>query len=391
VRSLLAFQPDLLPRNPDVGRVKGNRKVGIMADNAEQLVSMAREAFSDLTAAEEEFFGRNAGGGFPDYWVGSKERDDPAHADQWGPERTVRAECIRWLCMTTKARPLVMGNRLRARGAKIKGALQLEYTTIDFVLAFCGCAFMGKITFEYATLRGLVFESTHVKSIYAPSMEASGSVHFCNGFVAVGTINLDSARISGDLRCDKSRLSYKQWPDDIQFSVDAREAFRASGLQVKGFVSFAESEVRGGVCLYQARIDGNLICDGSRFRNEDRNALLATGAKIGGAVYFARKFFALGQVNLEFTEIGGSLNCEGALFLQYPSIQNRTAQPPALNLESSDIKGSVYLKKWFFALGRVHFHGTKIGGHLDCVAAIGGNLECQGGPICQSYRARIRL
>jgi hypothetical protein len=113
--------------------------------------------------------------------------------------------------------------------------------------------------------------------------------------------------------------------------------------------------------LYQARIDGNLICDGSRFRNEDRNALLATGAKIGGAVYLARKFFAFGQVNLEFAEIGGSLNCEGALFLQYPSIQNRTAQPPALNLESSDIKGSVHLKKWFFALGRVHLHGT-----IDC-------------------------
>jgi hypothetical protein len=171
---------------------------------------MALDAFIDLSAAEKDFFRKNAEGGFPDYGEGFNERDDPAHARQWGPERTLRAECIRWLCITTKARPLVKGNRLRAKGAKIVGALQLDYTTIDFVLGFSGCAFTGKITFEKAALRGLEFVSTYVKSIYAAGMEASGSVHFWNDFVAVGNANLDSARISGDLRCDKSRLIYKQ-------------------------------------------------------------------------------------------------------------------------------------------------------------------------------------
>jgi hypothetical protein len=78
------FKRPLLSRNPGVGRVKESRKVGIMADNADQLVSMAREAFVDLTAAEEIFFRTNAEGGFPDYCVRSNERDDPTDAHQYG-------------------------------------------------------------------------------------------------------------------------------------------------------------------------------------------------------------------------------------------------------------------------------------------------------------------
>ena len=41
-----------------------------MADNAEQLVSMALDAFVDLSAAEKDFFRKNAEGGFPDYGEG---------------------------------------------------------------------------------------------------------------------------------------------------------------------------------------------------------------------------------------------------------------------------------------------------------------------------------
>jgi hypothetical protein len=195
-----------------------------MANTAEQLISMAREVFVGLTAAEEEFFRRNAEGGFPDYSEGSNERDDPAHAVQWGPERTLRAECIRWLCVTPNARPLMVGNRLRVRGAKIVRALQLDYAAVDFLLAFRDCVFTEKITFEKATLRGLEFELTHVKSIYAVGMEVSGSVHFWNGFVSKGQVNLDGANISGDLRCDKSRFIFEQRPDDVQFPENPHEA-----------------------------------------------------------------------------------------------------------------------------------------------------------------------
>jgi hypothetical protein len=337
-----------------------------MPDNAQKLISMAREAFIDLTAAEEYFLRMNAEGGIPNFLIGPEENNDPADADQWSAERTIRADCIRWFCVTKKARQLIVGKRLRAMGAKIEGALQLDYSTIDLVLAFRCCSCTGKISFEETSLLGIDFWGVHVKSIYASRMKVSGTVHFWNGFVSLGMVNLDSARISGDLRCDSSRFIFEHRPDDVQFPDNPREAFRASGLEVNGFVSFNGSEVRGAICLYQASIAGNLSCDGTRLFNEGGNALLGTGAKIGGAVYLAEKFFAIGKVNLEFTEIGGALRCENASFLHCSDGRDRDAQEPALNLQSSNIRGSVSLKKGFLAMGKVSLLSVTIGDHLDC-------------------------
>ena len=102
-----------------------------MADNAEQLVSMAREAFVDLTPAEAFFLRLNAQDVVPNYCIGPEANNDPAIADQWGPKRTIRADCIRWLYVTEEARPLIIGNKLCAMGAKIKGALRLVVTCVN--------------------------------------------------------------------------------------------------------------------------------------------------------------------------------------------------------------------------------------------------------------------
>jgi hypothetical protein len=357
-----------------------------MADKAKQLVSMARDRFGPLTQTEETLFRATANGEVADYCVGSNEFDNPANVSQWGPERTLKAERIAWLCITPDVRPLITGNRILVKGAKIEGVFQLNDATLDSGLAFSNCAFIDPISFENTNLPSIEFTLTHVISIHAPRLQASGSVYFWNGFIARGQVYLDAARICGDLRCERGCFIYKEIPGAVQFTDNPREAFRAAGLEVKGFVSFSGGVVQGGVCLYQARIEGNLFCDGSNFFNKGRYALLATGAKIGGAVYLARKFFALGQVNLEFAEIGGSLNCEGALFLHCPAFKDRTAQPPALNLESTNIKGFVYLTKWFLALGRVHLHGTKIGGHLDCT---GGRFMNLGGCAILGNHASI--
>ena len=75
-----------------------------MSANADELISIAREAFVNLSTAEEHFLRKNADGDFPDYRVGSEDRDDPANANQWGLDRTIRAGCVRWLCITAKAR-----------------------------------------------------------------------------------------------------------------------------------------------------------------------------------------------------------------------------------------------------------------------------------------------
>src|SRR5262249_43454132 len=155
--------------------------------------------------------------------VRSDDLNNPAVGNQWGLERTIRASCIRWICVTAKARPLIVGNRIRAIGAKIADPLELDHCTIDFVVAFAGCLFTNRITFENTRLRGVELSGTHAKSIYAAGMEASGSVHFWQGSVAVGQLFIDGARIRGDLRCEGSFLTYSKWPEDIQLNEDTRE------------------------------------------------------------------------------------------------------------------------------------------------------------------------
>ena len=135
---------------------------------------------------------------------------------------------------------------------------------------------------------------------------------------------------------------------------------------MKGFVSFVESLVEGGVCLYQASISGNLTCEGSQFLNKSGCALLATGSSIGGAVFLDRNFVAEGSVNLEFTTIGGDLLCENGKFLNAAAVIKRDTQNHALTLERSNVGGSISLTNGFLALGKVNMLGVVARAHIDC-------------------------
>ena len=121
-----------------------------------------------------------------------------------------------------KDRPLIVGIRLRAVGAKIQGLLQLDYSVIPFVLAFDRSCFTDWITFEKSRLVGLEITGTRLKkSIYAAGLWVSGSVQIWNESVVEGQLFFDGATISGDLRCDRSVLMYKKWPEDLRLNEPA--------------------------------------------------------------------------------------------------------------------------------------------------------------------------
>jgi hypothetical protein len=164
-----------------------------MPNNSDALISLAKEVFSDLTEAEESFFRLNAIGDYPVFGDGSSDLDKPEKADEWGPERTIRADCLRWLCLAQAARPLIVGIRLRAVGAKIQGLLQLDYSLIPFVLAFDRSCFTDWITFEKSRLVGLEITGTRLKkSIYAAGLGVSGSIQIWNESVVEGQLFFDA-------------------------------------------------------------------------------------------------------------------------------------------------------------------------------------------------------
>lgn len=361
-----------------------------MPNNSDALVSLAKEVFSDLSAAEESFFRLNALGQFPVFGDGFSVFDKPERADEWGPERTIRADRLQWLCLNQAARPLIVGVRLRAVGAKIQGLLQLDYSLIPYVLGFDRSCFTDRITFEKSKLVGLEITRTRLKkSIFAAGLVVSGSVQIWNESIVEGQVFFDGATISGDLRCDKSVLIYKKWPEDLQFDESSDEAFRGAGLDVKGFVSFIGSKVEGGVCLYEARIGGGLRCEGAHFTNAGKTALSCTGARIDGAVFLDRQFIAKGTVDLNFAHIKGDVRCENSQLEQTIKATATVVPPPALSLDWANVNGSIILTNGFISNGLVTLLAATVGGHLDCqrglflnpepYSILGNNAKISGG------------
>ena len=198
-----------------------------MPTKADTLVSLAEEIFPDISEAEATFLRLNAVGGYPVFGDGTSELDKPKNADEWGPDRTIRADCLRWLCRAQNIRPLLQSIRVRAVGIKIQGTLHLDYALIPFVLAFDRSCFTDWITLENSRLGGLELKGTRLKkSIYAAGLTIAGSVHFWNDSTVEGQLFFDSATVAGDLRCDKSTLIYRKWPEDFELNESNNDAFQ---------------------------------------------------------------------------------------------------------------------------------------------------------------------
>jgi hypothetical protein len=62
--------------------------------------------------------------------------NDPAHGDEWGKEREVRAEVIRWLCVDPEAMRRIDPQGLRLLVAKTVGTLNLSTVRVSLRLYF---------------------------------------------------------------------------------------------------------------------------------------------------------------------------------------------------------------------------------------------------------------
>jgi len=134
----------------------------------------------------------------------------------------------------------------------------------------------------------------------------------------------------------------------------------AARIQVRHHIFLNDGfSARGEVSLIEAEIGGNLSCEGGRFENPDKKktALIANGADIRGSVFF-RDAQSDGEVNLVRIRIGGNLDCAGGTF----SNPGRKA----VNADSAEIKGNVFLRNRFSAKGEVNLVGSSVGGTLDC-------------------------
>jgi len=95
-------------------------------------------------------------------------------------------------------------------------------------------------------------------------------------------------------------------------------------------------------------------------------AISADGATVKSGVFLRYGFHSSGPVRFLTTRIGGNFECDGSRF---GHLGDSNATEPALALDGAIVKGSIFLRNGFEAVGEVRLMGTQIGGCLDCTNA----------------------
>jgi hypothetical protein len=337
----------------------------------DDLEALAQARFPSLSQAELKLLRAAPKGEVA--WCGPSAKyddpaNDPARADEWGPEREVRADLIRWLCVDRDAASAVDPMGIQIHAARISGALNLSFVSVPFPLCLWRCRFTDHADLISTDLPELNLAGSRVESVTADGAVVKGGVFLRDGFSAEGEVRLLGARIGGSLDCSGGA-----------FKNPGKDALSADGADVKGSVFLrAGFRAGGAVRLLGAQIGGDLDCSDGTFKNPGGGALRADGAGVEGAVFLREGFNAKGEVGLPGVQIGGQLDCSGGTF--------KNPGHEALSADGANVKGGIFLNKRFSAEGGVRLLGAQIGGNLTCS---GGTFENPGGDALTADGAKI--
>ncbi|TKJ38749.1 MAG: hypothetical protein CEE38_03330 [Planctomycetes bacterium B3_Pla] len=325
-----------------------------MSKNGPNLIELAKQKFGTLTEAEEKLFQAFANGQLADFSAKDATNNNPADANNWGPERTIKSEHIAWLCRDDHASELVAHNGIWVKGARVDRRIQLNGAHISFLLFFDKCALPEGISVVNAELFCLSLPGTHTGPITADGAKVEGSVFLEKGFKAKGEVRLLGATVGGQLSCIDGHFINPDGPDGPE-----GHALNADGLTVEGSVFLRDGfRSEGKVNLAGASIRSNLECNKGQFINSDGYALAADRLKVGGSVLLGNGFRSEGKVLLVGATIGRTLDCRKGQFINPDGY--------ALSANGMKVEGNVLLRDGFKAEGEVRLLGATIGGNLDC-------------------------
>jgi hypothetical protein len=109
-----------------------------------------------------------ATGALVDLRKGNSTVDDPSHGEQWGPERTVRAEVLAELLIEPSRSQLPRA--LRLAGARITGTLNLEAAELRCPVLLQGCWFEQPLSLTEAYAPALRLPGCHVPGLHAEQL-----------------------------------------------------------------------------------------------------------------------------------------------------------------------------------------------------------------------------
>ncbi|MGI5506143.1 hypothetical protein [Lentzea sp. CA-135723] len=228
-----------------------------------------------------------------------------------------------------------------------------------------GASIAGRLICE-----GARFINPGRKALHAAGMTVRQEAELSSGCVFDGELNLVGSHIGGWLKLTGGEFSN---PGGV--AIDLTRVVTSLNLVLR-----EGTTVRGELRLAGARVDGLLGAQGARLENTNGIALNASGLKVNSdlvlGVRGAVRFHAQGEVVLADAQVGGNFDCSGGLF------ENEDGD--ALVARGIRVGMDAVLGEQFTARGRVDFAGARIDGKLDFTGA---RLKNTGDAVrCDSVR-----
>jgi hypothetical protein len=255
-------------------RAQAPRKQDAAADLLEK---MARDNFGALSRAEILLVRAAPHRELPRVGPSDNPNDpanDPAHADQWGPDRCIRAGLFAWLVSDPDVAPHVHPSGAGIEGARIVGRLDLSYQQVARPLTLVRCAIADGIDFSNATLGGLELRASRTGPIVGDLAQIKGDLAMRFGHH--GPVSIYRASIGGDFDLAGST-----------FTGGSADEISAVQVTIGGDALFHQDFTSDGMVDFRlARIGRSLSFNHARFVGTGDNGLTAERAVIDGPLYW---------------------------------------------------------------------------------------------------------
>ena len=266
---------------------------------------------------------------------------------------TVRSEVIRFFAFGGDEAHPIRGAHITLRGARIppQSSLDLIHVRIPYLLGFFDCLLETNIFMVGAQCAGLSLAGSHLRGDFkGDGATIDGNLLFRGGFIAEGEMRLIGAHIGGFWDCDGGK-----------FINPGKAAIVADGITVNGNVWFRDGfSAKGEVRIPTAHIGGEMDCGKGVFNNPQKCALCADGATVRSRIAM-RGISVVGEIRLVGAHTDGQLDCEGGCF-------DGADNGVSFRADGMTALQGIALRKGFSSNGEVRLLGARTDGNLDCTS-----------------------
>jgi hypothetical protein len=252
------------------------------------------------------------------------------------------------------------------QAAYICGIFDFSIQETNLPFGFLKSTFENQIFIMKSKIEEIDFSGSFCSSIEAFNLVCRKNIFLCNDFESKGEINFVNSEINGSLICNDSRFI-----NENNYSLNLNNARILGNVILKG-----NFESIGEISFINSKINKSIYCSG-KYINKNKISLNFNGSMIDGSIFLKEGFTSIGKVNFASAQIKKNLECDNGEFF------NEQDNEITLNGNGAEVQGSVFLRNGFLSKGEVNFINLKIGGILDCsdgkfINKNGISLNCNG-------------